>query len=124
MAADPAQVRAALQRVLDPCMVAAGHDDLSVVDLGLVRDVTVDGAKVTVTITFTEPGCQFTHRVVDDIYRHVQAVPGVAHVEVVPQWLPLWTQDDLGERARAAFAASRARAAAVLGARPTLPLAR
>ncbi|MEQ8166412.1 MAG: metal-sulfur cluster assembly factor [Alphaproteobacteria bacterium] len=91
--------------VADPCMAAVGLD-LSVVDLGLIYDVDLDDGHVSVTMTFTEIGCQFTHVVVSGSYDAIEALPGVASVKVVPCWEPLWTEARLTEKAASALALS------------------
>ena len=45
------QVKLALRRVKDPDL------QLNIMDLGLVYGIHVDGAKVTVDMTLTSPGC-------------------------------------------------------------------
>jgi metal-sulfur cluster biosynthetic enzyme len=92
--------------VPDPCAAAAGLD-LSIVDIGLVYDVTVDQDRVEVALTFTELGCQFTHRIVADVTDSVRALDGVEAVRVRPCWSPPWSPDRLSPRAVAALAASR-----------------
>lgn len=84
-------VAVALQGVPDPCMVAAGAPT-SIIDLGLVDAVEVSGCVATVTITLTEPGCPFTHNIVDEITDAARTVDGIEEVEVVPRWAPLWTE--------------------------------
>jgi metal-sulfur cluster biosynthetic enzyme len=98
----------ALQRVEDPCMASAGID-LSVLDLGLLAGLRVDGTRVEAEITFTELGCSFTHRVLDQVERAIAAVPGVDEVEVRPTWTPRWAPDRLSERATKAIEASNRR---------------
>ncbi|MFB9237440.1 metal-sulfur cluster assembly factor [Plantactinospora siamensis] len=100
------RVRVALRTVVDPCLYAAGHD-LSIVDLGLVRGVDVSDGVATVRLTFTEPGCQFTHHVVLGVTAAAAAVDGVRSVRVVPEWLPVWSPRELSPVARAAFAEAR-----------------
>jgi len=93
----------ALHGVKDPCMGAAGLD-LSIVDLGLVYGVEVEGGSVVVQITFTEPGCMFTHTVTTGVYDALEALPGVEEVRVTPTWMPVWTQERLNRKAARAFA--------------------
>lgn len=54
------RIRAELDRITDPCSVAAGAP-AGLVEMGLVRNLTVtpapDGAEVRLTIAVTEPGC-------------------------------------------------------------------
>jgi metal-sulfur cluster biosynthetic enzyme len=99
-------VYSALDEVKDPCMQAAGLD-LSIVDLGLVYDVTVEERCVTVAITFTEIGCIFTHTIGVKVHDTVMALPGVEQVEISPRWLPIWTHDRLNEKASRALARQR-----------------
>lgn len=99
-------VYSALDEVKDPCMQAAGLD-LSIVDLGLVYDVSIEERCVEVAITFTEIGCIFTHTIGVKVYDTVSALPGVEHVEIVPRWLPIWTQDRLNDKASQALARQR-----------------
>ena len=96
----------ALATVKDPCLVAAGFD-LSIVDLGLVRGVTATGARVTLTMTFTEPGCPFTHHVVVAVESALRQA-GFADVALTPVWDPLWTESELSPKAQRQFAAARA----------------
>ena len=110
-------VRDALATIKDPCMVAGGLD-LSIVDLGLITDVTVTGDAISIEITFTEVGCQFTHLVIDSIYTVVEAIPGVVSVQVTPQWKKAWTPEWMSEEGKSAFFAARGRFAERLKATP------
>jgi ring-1,2-phenylacetyl-CoA epoxidase subunit PaaD len=101
-------VEQALSAVPDPCMLAAGSP-ASIVDLGLVDEVSLDGTTVKVTITLTEPGCPFTHHIIADITDAAEAIEGIEHVEVEPRWAPLWTEDRLLPEGRRQLAAARKR---------------
>lgn len=101
-------VREVLTTIKDPCMVAGGLD-LSIVELGLITDVTVAGDNVGIEITFTEVGCQFTHRVIDSIYAAVEVIPGVETIQVTPQWDKAWTPERMSPEARTAFFLARER---------------
>jgi len=116
-------VRQALETVKDPCMVAGGLD-LTIVDLGLVTDVAINDDNIRIEITFTEVGCQFTHRVIDSIYTAVEAVSGEAEVQVVPQWNKAWTPEWMSEVGRVEFYAARERLAERLKAVPVAPNAK
>ena len=99
-------VWAALQGVLDPCLAASGHS-MSVLDLGLVSGITEEGETIELRITFTEVGCQFTHRVISSIEDRLLALDRFRHVRVVPEWRPGWTEERMTEAARAALAQGR-----------------
>lgn len=98
----------ALDKVEDPCMASAGID-LSVLDLGLLVDLRVEGGRVEADITFTELGCSFTHRVLDQVERAIAATPGVDEVIVQPTWDPIWGPERLSDRADAQIASSHQR---------------
>jgi metal-sulfur cluster biosynthetic enzyme len=102
---DLSQAWTALATVKDPCLVAAGFD-LSIVDLGLVRRVAIECGEVHVDMTFTEPGCPFTHHVVLAVEAALGAA-GFATVTFRPVWDPIWTEAELNPDARRQFAAAR-----------------
>jgi metal-sulfur cluster biosynthetic enzyme len=82
-----AEVMDALAGVLDPEL------GLSIVALGLVYGVRVEGGRVDVTMTLTAPGCPL-HEVMPEWARTaVLRVPGVNDVEVTLTFDPPWTPD-------------------------------
>jgi metal-sulfur cluster biosynthetic enzyme len=80
-----AEVKGALEPVIDPEL------GLSVVDLGLVYDVSIspEGA-VHVTFTATTPGCPVTEILACGIFRAVSALEGVTSVSTELVWEPPW----------------------------------
>ncbi|MGY1694706.1 MULTISPECIES: metal-sulfur cluster assembly factor [unclassified Geodermatophilus] len=108
----PAELRARVEEALgtvpDPCMDLAGTP-ASIVELGLVRGVRVHDGEVEVVITFTEPGCAYTHAVLDMVHSRVEALPGVRSVTTTLSWAPTWSPEDLLAPARQALAAARSR---------------
>lgn len=72
---------------------------ISVVDLGVVRDVTVTEKRVRVTITPTYSGCPAMRTIASDIEAEL-AKQGVAELELVTQIAPAWTTDWLSEKGR------------------------
>jgi len=88
-------VRAALRRIKDPEM------NLSVVDLGLVYQVTIDGGEVRVQMTLTSPGCPSGAEIVMAAQRAVEVVEGVTRAVVELVWSPGWTPERLDPRVRA-----------------------
>jgi metal-sulfur cluster biosynthetic enzyme len=85
MALSEEVVREAIRPVVDPEIA------ISVVDLGLVRQITVseDGA-VTITMTLTSPFCPEGPMIVAEVESAARAVPGVTGARVELQWNPPW----------------------------------
>ena len=91
------QVYAWLQEVPDPEIPV-----LSVVDLGVVRDVAWDGDACVVVITPTYSGCPAMREITEDI-RQVLARHGIGEVRVETRLSPAWTTDWMSEKGRAAL---------------------
>jgi len=91
-------VRAALAGVTDP------EYPLSIVDLGMVYDVRVDGTAVRVAMTFTSIGCPAIDMLVHDVREAVTAVPDVTAVAIDVVWDPPWTKDCISQRGRRVLA--------------------
>lgn len=89
------QVKAALRRVKDPEL------NLNIIDLGLVYDINVDGAAVSVDMSLTSPGCPSGPEIMTDAEQHLRAMPGVESVAVNLVWSPLWSPDRIEPRIRA-----------------------
>jgi len=91
------QVYAWLQEVPDPEIPV-----LSVVDLGVVREVSWDGDACVVVITPTYSGCpamrEITHDICQTLERH-----GVSEVRVETRLAPAWTTDWMSEKGREAL---------------------
>lgn len=100
MTADREVVLAQLREVKDPELPA-----LDVVELGVVRDVEVDGDAVTVTITPTYSGCPAMRAIEEDIRACLRA-HGHAGVSVRTRLSPPWSTDWLGAEARRKLAAT------------------
>lgn len=76
---------------------------ISVVDLGIVREVRWDGqdadADVVVTVTPTYSGCPATEVIAASIHECL-AEQGIGHARVETRLSPAWTTDWLGPAAR------------------------
>jgi ring-1,2-phenylacetyl-CoA epoxidase subunit PaaD len=88
------RVRAILDSVKDPEVPV-----VSVVELGIVRGVTVDGSRVTVTITPTYSGCPAMREIEQDI-RSALGTAEINDVAIETVYAPAWTTDWIGEEAR------------------------
>jgi ring-1,2-phenylacetyl-CoA epoxidase subunit PaaD len=74
---------------------------LSVRELGIVRDVTIDDAgAVTVTVTPTYSGCPAIQVIEDDILTALYDA-GITNAHVATSYAPAWTTDWIGPEARA-----------------------
>lgn len=98
----------ALGNVKDPCNVLSGHD-LSIVDMGLVNRVQISGDLVEVGVTFTEPGCVFGYRIIEDMEDLAAGLRGVGKIQVIPEPFPLWDESRLSPKARSVYAEKKAR---------------
>jgi metal-sulfur cluster biosynthetic enzyme len=90
-------VTEALENVIDPEL------GLDFVELGLVYDVEVEGARVDITFTLTSPGCPIGPQVSEQMKEFVGELEGVD--EVVPRMVfsPPWTPDKMSEDAKFAL---------------------
>ena len=74
---------------------------LSVVELGVVRDATIDAeGGITVTITPTYSGCP-AMRVIEESIRDALLLRGAPRVTVTTIFTPAWTTDWIPEAAKA-----------------------
>ena len=85
---------AVLRRVMDPEVPA-----LSVVDLGIVRDVEVAGDRVTVVVTPTYSGCPAMQVIEREIVDALTEA-GLGEVTVRTVYWPAWTTEWISEEAR------------------------
>lgn len=90
-----AQVLALLGAIPDPEIPV-----ISIVELGIVREVAFEGDAVVVTITPTYSGCPAMHAIASDI-RECLAGAGYARVELRTRLAPAWTTDWMPEPAKA-----------------------
>jgi ring-1,2-phenylacetyl-CoA epoxidase subunit PaaD len=88
------QALAVLDEVMDPEVPV-----LSVVELGIVRDVEVADDRVTVTVTPTYSGCPAMHAIEQDIQQALLA-RGATSVAVRVSYTPAWTTDWVPAEAR------------------------
>ena len=91
----------ALREVYDPCCADRG---ISIVDMGVVEDVRVDGSNVDVDLVLTTGWCPFVASMSSAIPDRLTRVDGVESVDVQVVWDPVWTMDRLSEPARAKLA--------------------
>ena len=88
------ELYALLETVMDPEVPV-----LSVVDLGIVRDVAASDEGVVVTITPTYSGCPAMREIEQNV-RSVLEEQGLGPVEVRTTYSPAWTTDWISESGR------------------------
>jgi ring-1,2-phenylacetyl-CoA epoxidase subunit PaaD len=100
MVTDTAQVWAWLGEVPDPEIPV-----ISVVDLGIVRDVAFEGAdgdECVVTITPTYSGCPAMQVIAEDVESALRA-RGVEKLRIATRLSPAWTTDWMSDTGKAAL---------------------
>ena len=73
---------------------------ISLVDLGIVREVGFSGKKLRITLSPTYSGCPAT-RIIEQDVRKKLSVKGVEHVIINQQISPPWTTDWMSEKGKA-----------------------
>lgn len=85
------ELRRALTEVADP------EFPISVVDMGLIRFLDMDGSTAKVGLTFCSLGCPCVEMIRDDIEERLIRVEGVEAVEIEEVFEP-WTRKDISQR--------------------------
>jgi metal-sulfur cluster biosynthetic enzyme len=86
---EAAAVRDALAEVIDPDL------GVNIVDLGFVRDVTLDGRTAVITMTLTSAACPLTGVLEDQIRAGLVPLGCVDDFRVDWQWIPAWRPADI-----------------------------
>lgn len=73
-----------LKEVQDPELM------MSIVDLGLIYDVTIEDGRVRVLYTLTSPGCPLAPVIVGQIEHALTDIPGVKEVRAQLTFSPPW----------------------------------
>ncbi len=71
------EVREALRNVLDP------EIGKPIEDIGMLKDIEIDGGTVRVFVLLTIDGCPLRDRITNDVTQAVAPLAGVEHVEVI-----------------------------------------
>jgi metal-sulfur cluster biosynthetic enzyme len=80
--------RDALREVFDP------EYPVSLVDLGLIRGVDVEGAKAKIKLTFTCMGCPAMDMIQDDVSDRLLEMDGIDEVDIEVVW-ETWSRKDI-----------------------------
>jgi len=113
-----AAVRAALDQVCDPCSIAA-QAPVSILDMGLVRDWSVDkNGNLVVRMALTSPSCTMGPHMMRAAEQLLSAIPGVSSARVEVDPTVFWTPADMTETGRAALDSRRQNSLSAAAARP------
>jgi metal-sulfur cluster biosynthetic enzyme len=87
----------ALKSVHDPCCAERG---ISVVDMGLIRSITVDEGTAHIELVLTSGWCPFATKVLGSVKETIEELSDIdsAHVELT--WAEAWTMERMSEEAR------------------------
>lgn len=91
--------REALANAYDPCSQSWGRP-MSLLDLGLVREVTAEAGVVTVRIGLTVPYCMAVATIMQTVETRVAELDGVVDVNVVIDQDAVWSPELMTQRAR------------------------
>ena len=78
----------ALREVFDP------EYPISLVDLGLIRGVEVEGTKAKIKLTYTCMGCPAMDMIQDDVRERLLEMDGIEEVDIEVVW-PTWSRKDI-----------------------------
>lgn len=83
-----------LHDVIDPEL------GIDIVNLGLLRNVRIDGEHADITFTVTTPACPLSSYIEDEIRSCLWQLPGVKYTNVTCVYDPPWKPEDMSARAR------------------------
>ena len=82
------EVRDALREVFDP------EYPISLIDLGLIRGIEVEGSKASIKLTYTCMGCPAMDMIQDDVRDRLLGMEGIDEVDIEVVW-PTWSRKDI-----------------------------
>ena len=95
MVVDPANVEAAVGRVLDP------HINVPLTEMGMLSKVDVaDSGDVDVSLVFPCLGCPAFTMLKENVKKQVGRVDGVGNIRVKVDWEAKWDRSMMSERAK------------------------
>ena len=88
-------------RALDECYDPCCRDrKISVVDMGLIESVEIQGANVSIEMVLTSGWCPFAARLLEMIKEEVGKLSEVDAVDVDVVWDPTWIPERMSAEAR------------------------
>lgn len=91
------RIESELEDVLDPCSCAVGTP-VSIVELGLVEEISVTDEVVQIELLLTSPTCMYFLEISEEIEQRVSGLPGIEDVNVVRETEKIWTPNRMNDR--------------------------
>jgi metal-sulfur cluster biosynthetic enzyme len=113
----PTDIRTAIADVMDPCSLYNGSN-IPLLDLGMIRDVTVDDRAITIELFLDDPSCVYVSQIMHELGLALEGVRGDRETTFIVVADEVWTPDRLSDRARARAAAMHERLAEALAQYP------
>lgn len=88
------QIEKVLKNIPDP------EIGVSIWDLGLIYDITIQEGKVAIRMTLTTLGCPLFDLIANPIKEETGKLPGVKSVDVELTFEPPWSMDRVSEKAK------------------------
>ena len=88
------KIEETLHQVYDP------EIPVSIMELGLVYELKIDGDIVWITMTLTAPACPVAGEIIQDVHDKVIAIPEVKDVHVSLTFDPPWEKSMMSDVAR------------------------
>lgn len=82
------EARDALREVFDP------EYPISLVDLGLIRDVEIEGSRAKIKLTYTCMGCPAMDMIQDDVEERLLQLESIDAVDIEVVW-ETWSRKDI-----------------------------
>ncbi|MBI1870859.1 MAG: DUF59 domain-containing protein [Chlamydiae bacterium] len=89
------QVYEVLEQCYDPEI-----PNVSIVDLGLIYDISIQNDQVNIKMTLTAQGCGMARTIADQVKMMVQDILWVKSAQVEIVWEPPWHPDRMSEKAK------------------------
>ena len=88
------QIEKVLKNIPDP------EIGVSIWDLGLIYDITIQEGKVAIRMTLTTLGCPLFDLIANPIKEEIGKLPGVKSVDVELTFEPPWSTDRVSKKAK------------------------
>ncbi len=99
---DPDEIKVKVLNVLR--FITDPEIPINIVDLGLIREMSVEDGRVHIKMVMTAPGCPYSMILIRNVEESIrQAVPEVEEVRVELVNYPPWTPADMSEEGREMF---------------------